>query len=69
MNETLEEFYNHLLGIESPWEVTSIQRNSQTREVTALVGFKENEPLLCPECDEAGAGELGRKELPIYSGV
>jgi transposase len=54
MNETLEEFYNHILGIESPWEVNSIQRTSQTREVTALVRFKENEPLLCPECGEAG---------------
>jgi transposase len=54
MNETLEEFYNNLLGIESPWEVISIQRNSQTREVTALVEFKDNEPLLCPECHKTG---------------
>lgn len=54
MNETLEEFYNHILGIESPWEVGAIQRNSKTREVTALVNFKEKEPLFCPECKKPG---------------
>lgn len=54
MSETLEEFYNHLLGIESPWEVTSIKRNSKSREVTAIVRFKENEPLICPECGKPG---------------
>ncbi len=50
MNETLEEFYNHLLGIESPWVVISIKRDSKSREVTAIVHFMENEPLLCPKC-------------------
>ena len=54
MKETLEEFYNHILGIESPWEVSSIKRDSKTREVTAMVRFKENEPLLCPECSKEG---------------
>jgi transposase len=54
MSETLEEFYNHLLGIESPWEVTSIKRDSKTREVTAIVRFKEKEPLICPECGNPG---------------
>lgn len=50
MKETLEEFYNHLLGIETPWEVTSLKRDSTKRIVTATVQFKKNEPLICPEC-------------------
>jgi transposase len=50
MSETLEEFYNHLLGIESPWEVASIKRDSASREVTAIVQFKSTEPLQCPVC-------------------
>jgi transposase len=54
MSETLEEFYNNILGIESPWAVTSITRDSKTREVLANVIFKENEPLICPECGKPG---------------
>jgi transposase len=54
MNETLEEFYNHLLGIESPWEVKGIKRNSQNREVTVSVGYKENAQYLCPQCGTEG---------------
>lgn len=54
MSETLEEFYDHLLGIESPWEVKSIIRDSKNREVTAIVHYKDNEPLLCPICGIAG---------------
>ena len=54
MKETLEEFYNHLLGIESPWEVESIKRDGTTREVTALVQYKTMEKLLCPECSKEG---------------
>jgi len=53
-NETLEEFYNHILGIETPWEVTSIKRDSKTREVTAIVNYKESEDPLCPECGIKG---------------
>lgn len=54
MSETLEEFYNHLLGIESPWEVISIIRDTHAKVVTAIVHFKDKEPLLCPECGKAG---------------
>jgi len=56
MNETLEEFYNHILGIESPWEVVRIERDSKIREVTAIVEYKKNEALKCPEC--GGVGKL-----------
>jgi transposase len=54
MSETLEEFYNHILDIESPWGVIAINRDSKTREVTAIVEYKDNEPLLCPECGKQG---------------
>ena len=50
MRETLEDFYNHILDIRSPWEVVEIKRDNKTREVTAIVEYKDNEPLLCPEC-------------------
>jgi len=54
MSETLEEFYSHILDIESPWSVSAINRDSKTREVTAIVDFKDTEPLLCPECGKPG---------------
>jgi transposase len=54
MKETLEEFYNAILGIESPWEVVSISRDSQTQIVTAVVHYKKDHGLFCPECGESG---------------
>jgi len=54
MKETLEEFYNAILGIESPWKVVSISRDSQTQIVTASVNYDQNNPLLCPECGVVG---------------
>ena len=50
MSESLEEFYTNLLGITDPWEVTTIKRDSKSREVTAIVALKANQPLLCPIC-------------------
>jgi transposase len=50
MNETLEEFYSHLLGVESPWEVEGITRESLTREVFARVVFREEMGIICPIC-------------------
>lgn len=51
MKETLEEFYNAILGIESPWEVASISREIETRVVTAHVHYKKDIQLLCPKCE------------------
>ena len=53
MKETLEEFYNHLLGIRTPWEVASLKRDGAKRIVTVTVQFKKNEPLICPECGKS----------------
>jgi transposase len=61
MNETLEEFYNNLLNIESPWEVNSVQRDSKNREVTVYVRFKANEVPLCPDCGKVGTLHDHRK--------
>jgi len=54
MSESLEEFYSNLLGITSPWEVASIRRDSKSREVTATVKIREDEPLICPLCGKVG---------------
>lgn len=52
MSESLEEFYSQLLGINPPWEVTSIKRDSTNREVVAIVSFKEDCRLQCPACGQ-----------------
>lgn len=54
MKETLEEFYNAILGIGSPWKVVSISRDSQTQIVTASVHYEQGKPLFCPECGTEG---------------
>ena len=54
IKETLKEFYNHLLGVESPWEVVSIQRDSRNRVVTAMVEYSAAEQLVCPICLKVG---------------
>ena len=46
----MEEFYKNLLNISDPWEVTSIKRDSKSKEVTAIVTLKVNIPLVCPIC-------------------
>ena len=35
--ESLEEFYGGLLGVESPWEVEEIIRDTKEREVRVSV--------------------------------
>jgi len=54
MKETLEQFYNALLGVESPWEVASISRDSETKTVTAYVIHSSEDQLLCPDCSTVG---------------
>jgi len=54
MGESLETFYKNLLGIEYPWVVEAIRRDSKQREVTVLVGYAAEEPYRCPVCDMPG---------------
>jgi len=53
-SETLEEFYGGLLGIEQPWEVEEVVRDSSTREVYARIVFIEAEQPRCPTCGKHG---------------
>lgn len=50
MSESLEEFYSNLLGINDPWEVASIKRDSKSKEVTATVVLKPDIQPFCPIC-------------------
>lgn len=50
MSETLERFYTNLLAIDEPWQVSSIDRNSTTREVVAIVNLPKETELHCPIC-------------------
>lgn len=50
MKETIEEFYNNILGVESPWTITSVRRDSDTRVVTTLVEYNSEDGIPCPEC-------------------
>jgi transposase len=51
MSENLEEFYTKLLGIEGPWKVTTIHRDSKKKEVTVSVEYDQDQPYRCPECE------------------
>jgi len=54
IKESLEEFYENLLGVEYPWIVESIRRDSKRREVTVIVGYSKEESYKCPVCGERG---------------
>ena len=51
MSESLEEFYRNLLGVNEPWEVTSIKRDSNSKEVIAVIKIREKSELYCPICN------------------
>ena len=52
MQETLEEFYMSLLGIGPRWTVSSVERDSKEKEVTAIVNY-HGDNYRCPECDKS----------------
>ena len=52
--ESVEEFYAGLIGVESPWEVEGIERDSQVREVHVRIVFAESEAA-CPVCGKASS--------------
>ena len=51
--ESLEEFTGGLLGVESPWEVEEIIRDSKAREVRVIVAYIEGETPPCPTCGKS----------------
>lgn len=50
--ESVEEFYGGLLGVESPWEVEGILRDSQAREVRVRIIYADDDAG-CPTCGKA----------------
>lgn len=50
MNETIESFYTGILGVQSPWVVTSVNRDNETRTVTARVEHSSESDIVCPNC-------------------
>jgi transposase len=53
-DESLEEFYAGLLGVEWPWEVREILRDKQKHEVTAYVEYTDYESPKCTICGKEG---------------
>jgi len=56
-DESLEEFYAQLLGLEYPWTVDKVIRDSKNREVLVHVAMADPSVGNCPTCD---------KELPVH---
>lgn len=54
MSETLEIFYENLLGVKDPWKIVSVKRDTTKREVTAQVSLKEGSLITCPVCQKEG---------------
>ncbi|MDC7227255.1 MAG: hypothetical protein PQJ61_10890 [Spirochaetales bacterium] len=46
MSESLEEFYKNLLEIDDPWKGSSINRDSKSKEVVAVISIHDGEPLV-----------------------
>lgn len=45
------EFYRHLLGLEEPWTVQSVELNVQGQRVDVWAGHAEDVRWPCLECE------------------
>ena len=54
------QLYAQILGIQKPWEVTSVELNRDKGEVRVAVGLR-NTKVHCPVCGKTGSG-YGQKE-------
>tara|TARA_B110000305_G_scaffold224848_1_gene270798 strand:+ start:149 stop:1396 length:1248 start_codon:yes stop_codon:yes gene_type:complete len=50
VKENLESHYGQLLGLESPWEVTSVELELENQKVEIRLEHVPSEPVSCPEC-------------------
>src|SRR6056297_742776 len=52
MPEDLKAHYGQLLGLESPWEVTSVDLKMEEKRVEIALTHSRGERVRCPECGE-----------------
>lgn len=52
MSEDLKTHYGQLLGLESPWEVTSVDLKMEERRVDIALTHTRGSRVNCPECSE-----------------
>jgi transposase len=45
------ELYRHLLGLESPWEVSRVELSAEGSRIDVWVEHPKRTRFLCPECD------------------
>jgi len=57
--ESLEEFYGGLLGVEWPWEVEEIIRDTKAREVRVILAYAEGDIHFTPP-------DGWRKPRPVF---
>ncbi len=50
--ETLSEFYNEILGVQSPWAVQEVIREGMIKEVRIIVSYTEGAETYCPLCEK-----------------
>ena len=55
------DLYGRILGIESPWEVSSVELRPEAGEVEVFVVRRRDEALSCPECGCAGRRHDARR--------
>jgi Transposase and inactivated derivatives len=56
-DESLEEFYYQLLGLDEPWKVEQVIRDSKNLEVRVVVTREDTSVGYCPNCGQ---------ELPVH---
>lgn len=56
-----KELYAAILGIHSPWQVTSVDLNRETEEVRVLIEAAPNSRFACPQCSRTCAGYDARR--------
>lgn len=56
-----KELYAAILGIRSPWEVTTVELSSRTEEVIVQIRMKAGTRFVCPQCGAACPGYDSRR--------
>jgi transposase len=51
-----KDLYSQILGIQTPWQVSDVELDNQSGEVTVHVEQQAGQPLTCPQCGSVCAG-------------